>query len=367
MQKEYSVVLVDDLDKFNNIKDDWDRLASQYIEEYLFMCHGWYELWLNYFLKDSKLCIITVYKANKIIAIAPFIRKSDIIKRIPIIKLETIGNAYSPLRSFIIDSNENKQKLASVLSNALKKDCNWDIAQIGPLYDGELYNETKELLGNVRFRWIEKVVDTNWRLRCDGADYEEYLRSRNKNVRQEAKRRNRKIDELGNVEIKIVKGEDALKYVDDYCLVYEKSWKQSENLGPGFHVDLAKLSASGNNLLLALMYLDGLPIAAQYRILCGNKCYFLKTAYDLHYQKYSVGVVLLNHVLKYLMNIEHVKNIDFGPGNETYKSDWADNKNNYNNLYLFNRTMKGSLIHFAYTKLGPIAKKFTKGNVVSCR
>ena len=365
MQDEYSAILVDDFCKFNAVKDDWNKLAAQYGEECFFMSHGWYELWLNHFLKDSKLCIITVYKNDNLIAIAPFIWKNEVIKRIPVIKLETIGNAYSPLRSLIIDRTEKKQKMGSVLFEALKKVSGWDIAQIGPIYDGELYSETKKVIKNMRYSWLEKVVDTNWRLPSEELNYDEYLRTRNKDVRQEIKRRNKKLEELGAIEIKIVRGDEAVGYISAYCTVYEKSWKQAEKLGPGFHINLAKLAACGNNLLLALLYLDGVPIAAQYRILCGNKCYFLKTAYDSSYQRYSVGVILLNYVLKYLMNIEHIKDIDFGPGDETYKSDWADHKNYYNNIYIFNGTMKGSLIHFAYTKIEPFARKFIKGNVQS--
>lgn len=360
MSAEYSVVIIDNLSGFSRIQQEWDALASQYHDEYFFLSHGWYGLWLNYFLKDSRLCIITVYKGSRLVALAPFLGKVDIIKRIPVRKLESIGNAYSPLRSLIIDSSESKQDLGAFLFDTLRKVPGWDIAQIGPLYDGELYSQAEELLCNSGGNWLHKAVDCNWRLPCEGLAYDGYLKSRDKGVRQEIKRRNKKLGELGTIEIKIVKGHEAAAYMADYSNVYEKSWKQAEHLGPGFHVDLGEIAARGNNLLLALMYLDGQPIAAQYRILCGDKCFFLKTAYDSRYKRYSVGLVLLNHVLQYLMDCEQVKMVDFGPGNETYKSDWAEIKGDYTNFYLFNKTIKGALTYFAYTKVNPIVKRFGK-------
>jgi len=363
VSEDYNVVIIKDLIKFNNIKYEWNKLASQYLDEYFFVSHDWYELWFKYFLKNSELYVITVYKRDKLVAVAPFIGRLEKIKRIPVNKLESIGNAYSPFRALMIDSTEDKQKLGSVLFKALRKVPKWDIAQIGPVYDGELYTETKNLLDNTRYCLIEKVVDTNWRLPFEALNYDEYLRARDKSVRQEIKRRNKKLEELGSIEIKIVKGDEAVGHIADYCTVYEKSWKQSEHLGPGFHAELANIAASDNNLLLALMYLDGVPIAAQYRILCGDKCFFLKTAYDTQYKRYSVGVILLNHVLKYLMNSEQVKMIDFGPGNETYKADWAEIKGSYTNFFLFNKTIKGALIYFAYTKVGAVVRRLGKGSV----
>lgn len=357
---EYSVVIIDNLSGFSSIQQEWDALASQYPDEYFFLSHGWYDLWLKYFLNDSSLCIVTVYKGARLVAIAPFLGKEERIKRIPVRKLESIGNAYSPLRSLIIDSSESKQRLGAFLFEALSKISGWDIAQIGPIYDGELYSQAEELLCNCGGNWLHKVVDCNWRLPCAGLEYDGYLKNRDKGVRQEIKRRNKKLGELGSIEIKIVKGHEAAAYLKDYWNVYENSWKQTERLGPGFHVELGEIAARGNNLLLAIMYLDGQPIAAQYRILSADKCFFLKTAYDSRYKRYSVGVILLNRVLQYLMDSERVKLVDFGPGNEIYKADWAEIKGNYTNFYLFNKTIKSSLIHFAYTKVNSVMRRLEK-------
>lgn len=363
----YSVEVIDDLNKFKNIKEQWNSLAFQHSKKYLFLSHDWYELWLHYFLKDSDLCIITVSRDDKLVAIAPFIRKHVSIKRVPVILLQTIGNAYSPLSSLIIDVDENEATIGHILFNALADEGpDWDIVQIGPLYDGKIYEQTKKLFVSSRYEWVEKVVDTNWRLTCDGLNYDDYLKKLKKSVRQEIKRRNKKIESLGNVEISIAKGTEAYKIIDDYFHVYSNSWKKEEKLGPGFHKDLAKIAADENNLLIAIMYLDKKPIAAQYRLLCGKKCYFIKTAYDENYHEYSVGILLLNHVLKHLMNNENVKIIDFGPGNEGYKANWAGNKFNYNNIYLFNDSIKGKFIHLAYTKIDPIARMFKFNKCIQC-
>lgn len=358
METEYKILIIKNIDDLVAIRDDWNNLSSLFEQEYFFINYEWYYLWLKHFLKQDNLYVISIYKEGMLIAVAPFIRKIQKIKNISVKKLELLGNAYSPVRAIIIDRNQVSEDIGNLLLNALKTiDYEWDVVQIGPVYDGNIYEDTKKLFSASKYKQIEKVVDVNWRIEVAYRNYEQYFITRKKSIRQEIRRRQKKLQELGSVEFKTLKGFTAYNYINDYCQVYKNSWKEGERLGPGFHEELAQLAAASENLLLAFIYLNGNPIAAQYRIICGDKCYFLKTAYDKKYHKISPGLILLNNVLKYLMDDLYVKVIDFGPGNEDYKSDWADSKYYYNNLYLINRTVKGAIIYHAYKNILPLFRR----------
>lgn len=340
------------------LKEHWNHLASLHPDYELFISYDWYELWLEYFLASNKLCVVGIFNNDRLVAIAPFIEKEETIKNIPITKLELLGNAYSPFRSFIIDPLEDKKKIGKILTSALNLiKSEWNIIQIGPLCDGVSHEYAETIIGHLGYQSIERNIDVNWRIQNQYEDFEAYLSTRKSKFRQEIKRRAKKLNVSGNVEIVISENQEAEKLINDYEKVYTKSWKQGEGIGPGFHADLAKIASDKKQLLIAIIYLDDEPIAAQYRIICGNKCYFLKTAYDAQYQKYSAGFVLLYEDIKYLIDDRKISIIDFGPGNETYKSEWADTFGEYREFIVFNNTIKGTLIYRGYTRLFPFLSR----------
>jgi len=86
-------------------------------------------------------------------------------------------------------------------------------------------------------------------------------------------------------------------------------------------------------------------------------CYFLKTAYDDEYKKYGAGSILLAEVIKYLIDTERVKNIDFGPGDELYKTNWASGKREMKRIIVFNKTSKGNCLAVLNNNVLPTIRK----------
>ena len=137
--------------------------------------------------------------------------------------------------------------------------------------------------------------------------------------------------------------------MEHYYDIYTHSWKVPEK-DPQLHLRLAHYLRDKNKLRLFILYFspsstaatehpffsyecsirqhrtipeEYVPIAAMYCIVHEQKAFALKTAYRDDYAEFSSGTALMWFALKYLIDVDRVTEIDFGEGNEAYKSRWA--------------------------------------------
>lgn len=360
--KNYRIRHVRSLDAFCSLKDAWNRLAYQEGSCSPFLNHEWFNLWIDHFLNSNELYILLVYESHKLVAIAPFLLKKQVVQSIRVNKIELIGNVYSPMRSFIFGNacNENRQECLSHIFKYLANNFHgWDLLDLTPFSEsgGEL-ELVRCVLREGSYKYQEEFAFENWYvddIQCSG---DEYLDQRSKKVRSELRRRRTRLEALGDLEFRIVKnGNEIDRYMDYYYEVYAKSWKGKEKIGPTFHRGLAKLAAEKGWLRLAFLFLNGTPIASQFRIVFKDTCFFLKTAYDLQYRKYGPGIILLSDMIKYVIDVDHARDIDFGPGDESYKSSWASQRREMRRIIIFNNTLKGRFLALLKLKVSPFFQR----------
>jgi CelD/BcsL family acetyltransferase involved in cellulose biosynthesis len=85
-------------------------------------------------------------------------------------------------------------------------------------------------------------------------------------------------------------------------------------------------------------------------------CYFLKTAYDPSYKKFSPGTILLSNAIKdcFDMNLEEF-NLCGIP--ERYKVRWANAHREVGDIFIFNNTLIGRLAYLQEKLIIPFLRK----------
>lgn len=203
----------------------------------------------------------------------------------------------------------------------------------------ELMNELRKA-GWVPFKyfcfgnWFLNVTD-NW----DG-----YLRRRSANLRSTIKRRSKEFCAMGGT-LTILNGQDApeqiAQAISDFQAVYAASWKVPEP-HPDFVPALIRLLAGKNMLRLGVAKLDGQPIAAQLWIVTQNKASIFKLAYHQAYAAHSPGTVLTSHLLRHVIEVDRVKEVDYLIGDDKYKQHWMTDRRERWGIIAFNpRTFIG--------------------------
>lgn len=365
----FSICEVTDIESFKSLREQWNSLAEQQVDKVPFLCHEWFELWLKHFLGEGRLHILLLHCDDKLVAIAPLFVTNTRFKSIPVRMLSLIGNAYSPLRDIIsgnVDGADRSQYFQLIIVYLSAHQDRWDILDFGPFSEPAITgcgiegNASRNSLHTMR-----QVCCENWFL--DGITYssDDYLASRSKNFRKELRKRIRKLEEEGTVDIQIVTHDDNMdRLMDDYYGVYGSSWKQAEHLGPNFHRDLAGLAARKGWLRLGFIRVAGVPRATSYAIASGKTGYILKSAYDLGMKSFGLGTMMRIEMIRSLIDNDGVTCIDLGPGEEAYKHTFVSEMRNLQSVIVFNRGVKGALLAGLCNSVLPAVRRFGPLNTI---
>jgi hypothetical protein len=185
----------------------------------------------------------------------------------------------------------------------------------------------------------------NWYEDIGGRSFEGYLGARGKSVTKTIAWKARRFLRQPGARFQIFTGaEDFEEALAGYNKVYDTSWKEPEQY-PGFIERLMRDCAESGTLRLGNLYLQGEPVATWFIIVSHGTATGFKTAYDPTIpSNLSVGGVLTYEVIRHLITHEKVSRIDFGIGDEHYKSQWLSSRRERWGILACNRrTSRGAL------------------------
>jgi hypothetical protein len=214
-----------------------------------------------------------------------------------------------------------------------------DIAEptIKPFLAG-LSRPGRALLRYAHFgRWWEDV---------SGTSFADYMAARGGALREVIRRKGAKLRRNGAILTMIGPGDnpDAVERgIADYEAVYAASWKEPEPF-PDFQPTLMRNLAAAGWLRLALCHIGDKPIAAQLWVLVGGTATVLKLAHDRAFDRQSPGTVLTHFAIGRLMEAETVRTLDFGRGDDPYKSAWTTNRTPHIGVLSVSYTRRPGLI-----------------------
>jgi hypothetical protein len=143
--------------------------------------------------------------------------------------------------------------------------------------------------------------------------------------RSDIKRMEKRLQEAGASVTLYTEAVDLDKAVADYQAVYEKSWKQAEP-HPGFVPGMIRLCAAKNWLRLGVIRIGDQPIAAQVWRVGKRKAEIYKVAYDEAFKAYSPGTVLTARLMRHVLDVDRVDEVDYLVGDDAYKKNWMTHR-----------------------------------------
>ncbi|MEM9501890.1 MAG: GNAT family N-acetyltransferase [Pseudomonadota bacterium] len=166
--------------------------------------------------------------------------------------------------------------------------------------------------------WRVEVTqcDLNHVLEVRGRSFADYWADRPGPLRTTLKRKAKR------VEVRLSKTFDPRAW-DHYERIYADSWKPEEDF-PRMLRDFAEAEAEAGRLRFGLAYYEGEPVAAQCWTVENSIAYIHKLAYLKDMRKLSAGTTLSAALFEHVIDKDCVDLIDFGSGDQPYKSDWMD-------------------------------------------
>ena len=363
LDNEYSLRTITNLDEFRKLQTVWNDIAFHENSFFPFLCFEWFEVWLEHFLNRNKLLILSVYKGDTLLAIAPLIIKEEKFKGIYVKKIELIGNVYSHIRNLILHGGDDTAKGEVLLTifNHLINSYDWDIMDLSSIPEEKFdFKILYQILDKIEIKRKENFCFGNWYL--DNIDFSgnQYIRSRNTNIRNNIKRYRKHLETLGRLEFTVITNgsdEHINKFMDYYYIVYNNSWKKKET-DPTFHRDVANFAHKKGWLRLGFLFLNNNPVAAQFWLVYGGNAHILKLVYDENYKKFIPGIILTSEMMKYAIDIDKVREIDFGVGDDPHKKDWTPNRRERKGVVIFNKNIKAKFLFFLVDKALPVMNQY---------
>jgi CelD/BcsL family acetyltransferase involved in cellulose biosynthesis len=358
LDDQYSLKEIRNLDDFEKLKTLWDELAEKQNTFTPFLCFDWFKIWLEHFLQGNKMLILLLCKEDEIATIAPFLIKEERFKGINIRKIELIGNVYSPIRYLLfseLDNGEKEKNLSSLFKFFSKIYNDWDILDLYSIpEENASFDILKKAIGETAFKYNDYFCFGDHYLDEINYSGEEYLKRRPGNISKNVPYRLRRLKKIGELEFRLIKNNDDIdRYMDVYYELYSRSWQKRENTGPTFHRSLAKMIAAKGWLRLGFLFFDHSPMACQFWICANQQAYILKLFYDESYQQYAPGKILTAEMMKYVIDIDKVKVIDYLHGDENYKKDWTPKFRERRGIMVFNQNIKARYLAFLNNRILP--------------
>jgi Acetyltransferase (GNAT) domain len=199
----------------------------------------------------------------------------------------------------------------------------FDAVKLGPMDRNAAFAAAcQQGLTRAGLRTFWTLAYRNWYAATEGMSYRQYLSALTSTFPATSEKRRQSFLRKHPSSISIVTSADGLdEAIDAYQHVYASSWKQQEPF-PAFIPGLIRTAAEQGWLRLGILRVEGEAAAAQLWFVVDRRALIYKVAYVDRFAKLSVGSTLSCALLEHVLDIDHVREVDFLSGDDPYKAKW---------------------------------------------
>lgn len=316
---------------WNSLPKSTAAIFSKAEKESLFFSQQWFENLIATALKDEHevlfACVVES-DGNKVLAILPLLKRDNK-------EWSSLSHSYSSLYTILLEKNEQTGVL-NCLAQGLKQ-LPFTYLTLEPVAeDDKDINRLQQALEAINIPCYRNHRYYNWFHQIQGQSFAEYMEDRPSRVRNTVARKQRKLEREFNYEIRLHSDNNIERALSDYHDIYKVSWKANEQYEEIVKGLTGRFSKSGWTRL-AILYIEGKPIAAHLWFVVGRKASIFRLVYDQDWKQYSPGTVLMAYLLEHVIDTDKVEEIDFLTGNDRYKQDWMSERRERWMLVCFNK------------------------------
>jgi CelD/BcsL family acetyltransferase involved in cellulose biosynthesis len=300
-------VQLEHVGRLEDVREDWSRLAEA--TGHPFATYEWNSLWWRHYGAGRQIRVVACRDgSSRLAAILPLY----VALRRPVAVTRFLGDG--DLMSPVCAAAD--RPLAAM---ALRQAARLLVAEKLPAGDG-----WGELLGGRLLACHPDPV-----LRCDGMSWDEFLASRSRNFRDQARRRERKLVRETGLSFRLCDDSDRLPAdMDALFRLHSERWGGEssgvfDGRGAAFHREFAAAAFDAGLLRLWLAEIEGETVAAWYGWRFAGSEWYYQAGRDTRFDRYSLGFVLLAHSVREAMN-DGVDAYRFLHGGEEYKGRFTE-------------------------------------------
>ncbi|NOY43323.1 MAG: GNAT family N-acetyltransferase [Planctomycetes bacterium] len=327
------VVEINDIEQLEQYRLAWNALLPRTPKASFFHSFDWLKLYWKHFGESQTLRVLVVRSQDTVIGIVPFCIKRESYSvgtvRVLTYPLSDWGMWYGPI------GPNQAATLHMAMKHLSKTPRDWDMVDLRwTAVPKEKHCTSAKALEAVDWQPQLSAYQHGALIRIAGSDYEQYLASRSKKWRHESRRQVRVLARHGEVTFERHRPDAASQgdgnprwdLYEDCLRISQKSWQGKSTTGNtlchehvrDFLQDSHAMAAKHGMLDLAILKLDGVPIAFQYNYHYQGEIFGLRMGYDRDYTKQGAGKVLLTWMIEDSFQRNDVS-INLGGGDYQYK------------------------------------------------
>ena len=323
---------------------EWTDLLQESDCDRLFMSWEWHRAWwLEHKTDRSELCIIAVYEADDLLALAPmYLERATYVKGlIAIRRLQFMSKRFrgtagirAEYLNFIV-KNDRSDVALPVLVEAICRDRRWNELVLEDMsIDEKTYASIASSLRRIGCHRRLDGCDPTYVIDCTRS-FDEYLAKLGKNTRLRLYNRRKLFEQMGKVSLVPLIEANKREFFETFNMFHQQRWGIGHFPEPAqqFLNSVFSLEASGMSLAhSSLLKLDGRPVSVMLNALVNSRLYNIQLGYIEDFnRKISIGTLHLGYQIEEAFNSPDIIQFDFlaGPGKTTnYKSQLAEESKN---------------------------------------
>jgi CelD/BcsL family acetyltransferase involved in cellulose biosynthesis len=329
--------LIETLVDFAALADAWSGLPASETDPLL--SHDWFLAAASTLHREQRLQIVTVWREQKLVAVAPLIEA----RRQGTRWLEFIGSRalFEPCN--VLFSDEDAR--AALMRDVVALYCPLSLHRF-PADSG-----LATLLRGFRSGWLVPVRSPPCRRVDMLQSWDSYLATRSRECRTGFPRKRRQLAAGGTVSFESLSpdADAAVRLLDEFVQVEASGWKQRNGSAlasrPSLHAffaELARRFAARGQLRMSFLRCDGDAVAAQLGVQYGNRYWELKVGYDERWHAMSPGRILLWEVLRdsFAQRLQAYEFLGTGDGQQ---SAWSTSESALSTLVFYPYSARGAV------------------------
>ncbi|MEW6067964.1 MAG: GNAT family N-acetyltransferase [Nitrospirota bacterium] len=251
---------------------------------------------------------------------------------------------------FIIDRSVEDDVIGLITDYCIEQKDTWDVIKLSGIKEDAVCFKFYDFLSNKGYKTYRKLDGICPYIKLPET-WKDYLNTLSKKSRFNVRKKKRVLDTHYKNSFSIIDNEDHLEEVMDQLSELHrkrmtmKGIKNSYSSSDTFWKFQKKIAAEFFRkgwLLLGILQISGKLAACQYAFKFWDKVFHYQTGFDPAYEKYSVGLISVGHMIEASIN-SGCEEYDFLRGEEDYKLHWAKSNKELFSAYISNNNAKGRI------------------------
>lgn len=351
--------------ELESARSEWNRIVLAGSGE-ISLTHEWFQALEESHFAGRPLHYLTLSDAGRLRGAFPVFAEKTFYCKLPARKLNFISNAYCNHNDLILDTGEESEAALRQLMPALGAHAGrWDLIEIDEVMTDSPRMATLERVCRELGYPVIKLDISNSPYIPLGPDFDLVYRTlRSGDSRRKLRKLEESLRAQDGFRIRYVSEPEAVAETMEAILRIERgSWKANEKTDiashphqVSFYTRFAQLAATAGWLDIALLSTAAGPMAYEYNLRFGKRCFHLKGSYDAAFKNHSPSKVLKKEVLRTCCE-KGVEEYDYTGQEQEHKLEWTDKMRKHQRWWIFNRGWYGRWL----SKMGAAANRISAG------